>query len=439
VIVGGAREGVSVNRPCVLRSPIGAALVLALLASVVAGRAAAADGGGAPSLETLAPEVLTAGSGAFTLTLGGSGFRDGDVVLWDGNPRETTFVSTGSMTAAIAAADVTDPATHDVAVRATNGRTSNSLSFTVHDRVAVPTVLAPTAGLHYRSSAWSYTVRWSETNPGSIANRLLTEQSAPNDVNGACSLVTWEVAWAIQVTSGYRVEGFTANRCYRWIVTLTNRDGVARRATTGILRIVPQWTGTYNLARTGAFSTQKTWTWCTAAAVQMILNIVRGASDHSKAGQQAIYTYERKHDRYPSWVEGSDPQGMAAALRHYAAGNYQVSKTSRYSASLHAAVRRMRLTGKPVGAFVSAGNHAWMINGFSATADPATTNSFTVTAVYVMGPLWPMQSYRYGYYDPRPNTRYTASQFSRVLTRYYDSAAHGKYSIWQGSYVTVNP
>ena len=39
------------------------------------------------------------------------------------------------------------------------------------------------------------------------------------------------------------------------------------------------WSGRYDLYRSGVFSSQQTMTWCVAASVQMMLNIVRGQSD----------------------------------------------------------------------------------------------------------------------------------------------------------------
>ena len=38
---------------------------------------------------------------------------------------------------------------------------------------------------------------------------------------------------------------------------------------------LPAWTGGMNLYRSGTFTTQQTWRWCTAADVQLIRNIVR--------------------------------------------------------------------------------------------------------------------------------------------------------------------
>jgi hypothetical protein len=98
-------------------------------------------------------------------------------------------------------------------------------------------------------------------------------------------------------------------------------------------------------------------------------------------------------------------------------------------------VKRMRLTGKPVGLLVGAGSHAWVLNGFTATADPAMTDRYSVTSVSVMGPLWPRQVSRYGYFDLAPNTRLSIAAFANVLTRYHDKIR----TVWDGHYVVVLP
>ena len=56
--------------------------------------------------------------------------------------------------------------------------------------------------------------------------------------------------------------------------------------------------------------------------------------------------------------------------------------------ALKVAARQMRYTGKPVGLLVWAGDHAWVMSGFKATADPAWTNDFEVTAVWIEDPWY---------------------------------------------------
>jgi len=53
-----------------------------------------------PEITSLSPTGVTAGSGAFTLTVNGSGFINGSVVNFNGNARTTTYVSATQLTAA---------------------------------------------------------------------------------------------------------------------------------------------------------------------------------------------------------------------------------------------------------------------------------------------------------------------------------------------------
>jgi hypothetical protein len=94
----------------------------------------------------------------------------------------------------------------------------------------------------------------------------------------------------------------------------------------------------------------------------------------------------------------------------------------------------MRLTGHPVGLLVNTGSHAWVLSGFSATADPALTNDFTVTAVYVEGPLFPKQ--QAGGYDMAPDTRLSMARL-RLFFRRYDNRHAG--SAWDNQFVTIQP
>ncbi|MGN6529266.1 MAG: outer membrane protein assembly factor BamB family protein [Burkholderiaceae bacterium] len=59
-----------------------------------------------PTLDSLTPSTVVAGSGAMTLVLAGSDFAQGSQVLWNGSARPTTFVSATSISAQLTAADV---------------------------------------------------------------------------------------------------------------------------------------------------------------------------------------------------------------------------------------------------------------------------------------------------------------------------------------------
>lgn len=86
-----------------------------------------------PVSSSLTPSRTFAGSGAFTLTVNGSGFVSGSEVRWNGASRTTTFISNTQLRASITAADVaaTGPAQVTVFSPAPGGGTSAALPFTI--------------------------------------------------------------------------------------------------------------------------------------------------------------------------------------------------------------------------------------------------------------------------------------------------------------------
>jgi hypothetical protein len=197
-----------------------------------------------------------------------------------------------------------------------------------------------------------------------------------------------------------------------------------------------RWTGGVDLYRSGTFTTQKTWLWCTAADVQIIRNIVRHQADHSRASQQRYFDYMRAHNRYRIPVtDGVDPAGWAAGLRNYVDRRYRLVASGSFDSALRSAVTNLRRTNLPVGITVSHGNHAWVLTGFTATADPATTTHFSVTSVRVVGPLWGLQSRSYGY-DMRPDTRLTPRQLRGFFTPWHYG---GVRMAWEGRWVSIQP
>jgi hypothetical protein len=197
-----------------------------------------------------------------------------------------------------------------------------------------------------------------------------------------------------------------------------------------------RWTGGVDLYRTGVFTTQKTWLWCTAADVQIIRNIVDRRSDHTRSSQQAYFDYMRAHNRYDIPLkDGVDPAGWTAGLRHFVDARYRLVASRSFDSALRSAVTNLRRTGLPVAITVSHGNHAWVMTGFTATADPAVTSRFTVTSVRVVGPLWGLQSRSYGY-DMRPDRKLTPSQLRGFFTPWHYTSVP---MAWENRWVSVQP
>jgi hypothetical protein len=196
------------------------------------------------------------------------------------------------------------------------------------------------------------------------------------------------------------------------------------------------WDGSYDLYRSGSFTTQKSWLWCTAAGVQIVRNIDERDNDHSTSAQRRYFEWMRRHNRYDLPVSaGVDPAGWTAGLRRFVDSRYRLVGSKSFDGALRSAVQRMRATGLPVALTVSHGNHGWIMTGFSATADPAATSSFKVMSVRVVGPLWGLQSRSYGY-DMRPGKSLTVRQLRGFFTRWWYAP---KRMVWDGLYVSIQP
>ena len=99
-------------------------------------------GTAAPVLSSLSPSSVTAGSGAFTLSVNGSNFVSGATVLWNGTSRTTSFISAGQLQASIAASDVASAGTAQVTAQNPDLTTSNALAFAINAPVPPGGVIA---------------------------------------------------------------------------------------------------------------------------------------------------------------------------------------------------------------------------------------------------------------------------------------------------------
>ena len=92
-----------------------------------------------PSITSLSPNLVKAGSPGFTLTVNGSSFVQGSTVQWNGSPITTTYMNSAQLQATVDESKLITPQT--VAVTVENpppgGGTSNSINFTVTDKTFV--------------------------------------------------------------------------------------------------------------------------------------------------------------------------------------------------------------------------------------------------------------------------------------------------------------
>jgi hypothetical protein len=132
---------------------------------------------------------------------------------------------------------------------------------------------------------------------------------------------------------------------------------------------------------------QYTSSWCVGASMQMMINMMEpGAPDRRLSTQRRLYRLARE---VSPWVEerpGASTYGWAGGLERLGYGRFVEMASGSKQGALRIAARQMRLTGRPVGLLVWEGEHAWVMSGFKATADPAWTDNFTVTAVWIEDP-----------------------------------------------------
>ena len=280
-------------------------------------------------------------------------------------------------------------------------------------------------------------VRWTETRDGGpgIEERGIRTETAPATPTG-CGAFSVGRGISLDAPTGasQAVDGRgrvslgvpPSSGCLRATVALTDRAGQTIVAASAPYRIappappppakpaVPEWSGRWNLYRASAFVTQKTFKWCVAASVQMMVNLVRKRNDRSTATQRRMITYAQRWDNGPYGEDGgTDVTGWIRALRHFGAGKYREVGATTAARALRIAATAMRQTGRPAGILVMEGRHAWVLHGFESRADPRVNRRAVITAVRVSGPLYPLQ--QTNGYDPRPNTRFSVKKLEKYF------------------------
>jgi hypothetical protein len=194
----------------------------------------------------------------------------------------------------------------------------------------------------------------------------------------------------------------------------------------------------FDLYRPGDFVSQTNLVQCVGASTQMMINLVSARDDRSVATQRRLWQLARElgpprpPDRPPR--RGASAYGWAAGLNRLDQGPYAVVGYPTLSDALYAAARAMRRTGQPVGLLVWGGRHAWVMSGFRATADPATTDDFRVTHAIVLDPLYPLHSTTWGR-SPAPGSSLTPAR----LGDYFVPRRSGWSGVLSGTWVIVQP
>lgn len=259
------------------------------------------------------------------------------------------------------------------------------------------------------------------------------------DLDGGCITATFEPEPEVDTTeTSATLTAHLPDRCYRYDAWSAEADPNGPPTyESGVVRTLRRWHGSVDLYRNGAFASQATMRWCVGASVQMMLNLVLAQSDNSATNQETYFRYARKADQYTAsdGAKGTDAQGWADTLVHFGGGSYAWVSNDSFKRSIRQAALAIRETGKPVGLVVAHSNHAWVMTGFDAKTDPALDSAAVITAVYVMGPLYPRPAHNG--YDPAPDTRIAYQDLKRFHSRYFDSL--GPDNPWEGTFVTIQP
>ncbi len=170
-----------------------------------------------------------------------------------------------------------------------------------------------------------------------------------------------------------------------------------------------------NLYEKGDFVSQYTKDWCIGASMQMMLNVIGVTDDERRASQVRYMRVARSmggslrqidHGQTAEnagGLRGAGSRGWARGLVKLGAGGYEERALDGFGASVRAAARALRTSNRPVGLIVWRGTHAWVMTGFTATADPLAGTAYRVTGVYIQDPWYPRVSSIWGS-GQKPNT-----------------------------------
>jgi hypothetical protein len=206
-----------------------------------------------------------------------------------------------------------------------------------------------------------------------------------------------------------------------------------------------------NLYAPGDFVSQQTIYWCVAGSLQTMMNIIDdGQPDRSAKFQKRLHfearDLDRDGDRFwrdiagkARWKKGLHGLGLddwAGTLTANGYGEYDVDRAPTLKQAIRKAARSIRTTGRPAGLVVWRGAHAWVMSGFTATADPAYTTDFKIRKVFIQDPWYPRVSSIWGASRP-PNAAVTLRQLSQDYLRY--NRPSRKQPMRDGKYMLVLP
>jgi putative peptidoglycan lipid II flippase len=122
-------------------------------------------------------------------------------------------------------------------------------------------------------------------------------------------------------------------------------------------------------------------TWCVPAAMQTSMNIMDSYPDVTRDTQAKLFDLAVSLDG--GSYGGANPEGWAEGLTQLGYGRYKVAAKAKMDDAIQVVVKQIRITQRPAGLIVWSGWHAWVVSGFTASADPATTDNFKVLSLRI--------------------------------------------------------
>ncbi|MFB3828392.1 MAG: beta strand repeat-containing protein [Bryobacteraceae bacterium] len=98
-----------------------------------------------PTISNLSPSPVTAGSGAFTLTVNGANIPAGATVQWNGSPLTTNIVNATQATAAVPAALIAAPGSANITIMTSDGVPSNTVALPILSQPVIGSITPPGA------------------------------------------------------------------------------------------------------------------------------------------------------------------------------------------------------------------------------------------------------------------------------------------------------
>ena len=189
-----------------------------------------------------------------------------------------------------------------------------------------------------------------------------------------------------------------------------------------------------DLYQKGDFVGEQQDTWCLSAAMQTSMNIMDVGADTTLATQKYLFSLSRSLDPAPDGA--AEPEAWAEGLAQLGYGKFEVSIQPTIRAAVQLAAKRLRATNRPAGFMVWRGAHSWVMSGFTATADPAVTDHFTVTAVRIEDVWYPRFSTIWGNSRP-PDALVAVKDLAPDFLPW--KRPKGSYPAKDGNYVIILP